>query len=208
MTMVPDVNGHVFTGLALDSSALFYIDFDPLGNHATLMRADLGGGAPVGLKTDGVMWDGYPKPVIVDDTRAYWADATTLWATPKTGGPSVALVALSSGSVWSLAMDLDTLYWTDSLAVYALPKSGGSPTTVATDSAGGIGGVAADGINVYWTEHYANSVSRVAKNGGPVVVLASGGGLPAGGAVVEPTAITVDASWVYYAGDGIARVAK
>jgi hypothetical protein len=105
-------------------------------------------------------------------------------------------------------MDVDSLYWTNRENLYGLPKSGGTPAILATDSLAGMLGIAADGTYVYWTESYTNEVNRTPKNGGSTLVLASGGGVPGGGSVVEPEALALDASWVYYAGYGIAKVAK
>jgi hypothetical protein len=129
----------------------------------------------------------------------FWidGDAKQLLRMAKTGGPiTVLATGADTQSPWSIAADATDVYWLDAAdgTVRRTPRAGGPTVILATaQPSQGLAGLALDGASVYFSTYDAQGhgvIRRVSKWGGPVQTLAT---------AVNPTAIAVDAWFVYYA---------
>jgi hypothetical protein len=150
-----------------------------------------------------------PANVAADESYVYYADwvADAVKRIPAGGGTPTTL-ALATGLIYhrALAVDDSYIYFGDNAGVNRVPKGGGAVATLAPgyDSHE----LALDGSYVYWTEWTVvgdDAIRRVAKIGGGVETILSGGSL------ANPMGIAVDESYVYWTeedGGKVRRVAK
>ncbi len=148
-----------------------------------IFRMPLAGGAPVDLAT------GISPTNIAVDGDTVWFDAFRM---PKDGSKPPASSGIK-GAI-AFAFDTDDVYFTTGKAsaqpakpdgkngrVLRMPKAGGAPVVVATGLPDEPSAVAVDGSHVYvaavtWgseANEKAGVVARVAKEGGPLEVLAA-----------------------------------
>jgi hypothetical protein len=140
----------------------------------------------------------------LDDQFLYWSSfAATdtsqgkVQRVPKAGGV-VETLASSVESPSNLRLDADSIYWMTAWghAVLSMPKAGGAPQQLMTLGPCGPWGLAIDADSAYAScQDYdgskpASSIVRVAKTGGSAVPFAT--------SQSYPSALTVDASSVYW----------
>lgn len=156
---------------------------EPLSAHATILANGLGQPFALTASGDALFWiDG---------------DGKQLLRVAKTGGPiTVLATGADTQSPFSIAADATDVYWLDAAdaTVRRTPRAGGPSQILATaQPSQGLAGVALDGGAVYFTsydDHGRGVIRRVSRWGGPVQTLAT---------AVNPTAIAVDAWFVYVA---------
>jgi len=147
--------------------------------------------------------------VVADESHVFYADwvADAVKRIPAAGGAPTTLVS-AAGLIYhrALAVDDTYVYFGDNAGVNRVPKAGGPVLALAPgyDSHE----LALDGSHVYWTEWTVvgdDAIRRVAKTGGDVETILSGGTL------ANPMGVAVDESYVYWTeGDGgrVRMVAK
>jgi hypothetical protein len=177
-------------------------------DYANLDRVDvaaLPSGATSTLATDEGA-DG--AGLTMDATYVYWASGAAIKRAPKTGGPGVTVVT-PAGAPVAIAVDATRAYWLLDGAVWAAALDGGATIKLASlpnpffwlgewltvDDAGVYVAFSATSFSAH-----DGAVVRIPLAGGAPVVLASG--------VVRPSAITVDASHVYWTDTGLGTVSR
>jgi hypothetical protein len=133
--------------------------------------------------------------ITTDATSVYWTTFSAPCAVMKAplgGGAPVALATVSSGAGSGIAVDASHVYAGAGQTVVKIPLAGGAPVTLATS---GGQGIAIDESYVYFTNFSSSGkVQKVAKSGGPAIVLATDQSMPWG--------IAVDATSVYWVNAG------
>jgi hypothetical protein len=176
-------------GLAVDDSGVYITESALYGR---VLRVTTDGSAP--LK---VLAPLQPQPagLAIDATHVYWVNLSGVVSrVPKLGG-AVEVLAMGEAQPRLVAVDDANVYWTidgrpDPPGVRRMPKAGGTPELFA--AAESPGGIALDASYAYWADG-TGTISRRAKGGGPVQVLAAG----------EQGAhrIALDATRVYFTAD-------
>lgn len=131
--------------------------------------------------------------IALNSTNVYWLSGTGAWTVALAGGTPTSLV-YGRGD---LAVDATNFYFRDEGSVVAAPLDGGSPVTLCSacaDVQDPTGAIVVDPTSVYWGNDVSNTVLKVAKTGGAVVTLASGG---------ASTFVAVDATSVYWGWNGL-----
>lgn len=141
----------------------------------------------------------------VDDGYVFWFQGSAtafkdLVRAPKGGGGDRTTIATLTESGGGLVIDADAVYWIQSdgpnAVLMRLPKAGGvAPTPLVSQLAIGglaLGALAVDDGYVYWNRGASGTVQRIAKTGGAVQDVVSGG-------YAVGTAVP-DATDVYYVG--------
>jgi hypothetical protein len=122
-----------------------------------------------------------PVGIAVDGTNVYWAskDAGTVSTLPKTaaqGDTAARIVARDLVAPYAVAIDATHVYWSTALngtgTIARAPRDGDGPVTTLAAGQDNPTSIAMSATHVYWST--MTTVSRVAKTGGAVEVLASG----------------------------------
>jgi hypothetical protein len=180
-------------------------------DSASLNRVDvaaLPSGATSTLATDDGAYGVNGAGLTMDATYVYWASGAAIKRVPKTGGPVVTVVTPAAAPV-AFAVDATRAYWLADGAVWAAPLDGGATIKLASlpnpfgwqgqwltvDDAGVYVAFSATSFSAH-----DGAVVRIPLAGGAPVVLASG--------AVRPSAITVDASHVYWTDIGLGTVSR
>jgi hypothetical protein len=155
-------NQATITGLAVDSTSVYWTTANTSAAPGTLMQMPLGGGASTTLAS-GLASQG---SVAVDAANVYWGAASGVMKAPLGGGAATMLAATHS-LVPSLVVDATTVYWleyagTPDGAVRSVPIGGGTPTTLASGQNLPLS-IAMDAVGIYWTSYGDDSVWGVAK---------------------------------------------
>lgn len=184
------------SGLAVDSTSLYYTADDPTTLVGTLWKLPVSGGSPTKLAA--VLPTVFSEFVAVDPTSAYLIsnDSTPgLIEVPLGGGTPQAIASGPSLSLpcGQIAVDSTSVYWAGSGSgdgeVWEVPLGGGAPVDLASGQSLPCD-VAVDLTNVYWADSTGGTVMEVPLSGGAPVTLASGQSKPAG--------IAVDSTSVYW----------
>jgi sugar lactone lactonase YvrE len=156
----------------------------------TIQRVGLAGESPTVLVTG----QGYAMEIVVDATSLYWTrQGGMVGKATRDGGPPMVWTSLGA---WSIAIDETSIYWTNYNALGTGPGvgkmslDGESPVLLATAERDDPRGIAVDTSSVYWTNHFAGTVMKVSKAGGPTTMLASDQGYP--------DFVAVDSTGVYW----------
>ncbi len=178
-------------GIAVDATSVYWTN----SGDGTVMKAPIGGGTPSLLSSGGAT----PMPIALDTTNLYWGDAGrgVVMKVPLGGGPASA-VACCTGPLVSIALDGTNVYWTkggvaDGAVMKAplLDADGGAG--MALFSAPSLpGGIAVAASNVFWTDADDSTVKMMPSGGGAVTTLAQ----------AATAVIAVDATNVYWVGNG------
>jgi sugar lactone lactonase YvrE len=156
-------------GLAMDSSALYYTDY----NGGTINKIDKTGGTPTILASG----QNQPHYIAIDSTYVYWVND---------GDGSINKVAINGGSVtniasvtmpamyrpWAshiIAVDSASLYFIDNPTgttgtINKVGLTGGTVTTLWSSPTIIPDSIAVDSSNVYWSG--GSSIYKIGKNGG------------------------------------------
>ena len=177
-----------------------------LANEKAVRAVSLTGGAPRTLATSPMPMPG--GALAIDAAYVYYASVAGLARVPKSGGASEIVTAHMPK--WAIAVDATRVYFGgDQVSgLMAVDKSGGTPLELVPRSGAAIGHIAVDDTYAYFTTTNFDPsnprndwvVGRVAKAGGPLLVLAQ---------LEAPiTALRIDAKYVYWANedDRIRRV--
>lgn len=140
-TLVVDT-GQAADKFAVDASSVYWVAEGFSGPTSAIMSAPLGGGTPVML-ANGLYG---PDGLVVDETRAYWADSHSVLAVSLTGG-QVQHIADEQAS--RVLVRNRHAYWSTGNAIRSLDLSdpAATPTTVVTSY---VASFAVDDTNVYW----------------------------------------------------------
>jgi hypothetical protein len=164
-----------------------------VGEHSTitLVSAPLGAGPTVEAVPTGALGGNFASyGIVLDATSVYWIDFNGggIGKAPLSGGePTI----LAPGGGAGIAVDATSVYWGTGEALMKVPIGGGEPITLAANGSY----VAVDKDFVYFTGGpYPGAVYKVAKAGGPVIVLATDQNGASG--------IAVDANSVYWVNTG------
>jgi hypothetical protein len=210
-TSVPLVHDPYVQTLAVDGVNVYYVT-TTAGFGAPLSGLPDGGTPPIFLGAT----PHYANNLQVNATTAYWVaagdppyTAGVVLSAPVTGlpdGGSATPLATAQPEPQGLAIDGTDAFWanTGDGTIRKAPLTGldgGRPPILASGAY--VVRVATDGVNVYYIDSAAGDIWRVSVDGGVPVHLAS--------KQSNPSAIAVDARYVYWANynDGtVARVAK
>lgn len=144
--------------------------------------------------------------IAVDDTNVYWlegtADGGTRVMKAPVGGGASAEIATSTLSPAYLTINATSVYWNDydmpgsTGALWSAPLAGGAAVKLTTyiPDVATLGNLAVDDTNLYWVSYTTGTVHAVSIDGGTATDLATG---PPG-----PTAVAVDAQYVYWLNAG------
>jgi hypothetical protein len=151
-------------------------DLAPMTNGGVTLLHATSGGDVYWLDAAGVeRWDhATAEPALiaqasiglVDDTRLYWIDQTSIRSIAVTGGEvqTVATLSLASGTTLSLGtLDADNLYLVETppadgtslggfygRRIVSIPRSGGVPSLIADNVDSSFANLAVDDHHVYW----------------------------------------------------------
>jgi hypothetical protein len=146
------------TGIAVDTTDVYWTTSPTVLDEGTLTRAPLTGGPTATLAS------GQPRPgaVAVDSKYAFWATYSAVFQIPLGGG---SITTLAGGTPQEVAVDSNMVYWTNGYAgtVVGVPLGGGAVTTLASGQSNPTG-IAVDATYVYWTNSaMPGAVMKVAK---------------------------------------------
>jgi hypothetical protein len=199
---VPKAGGEVVTlaagdrlsGIAVDSTSVYWVAGTSDASSGTIMAVPVGGGTPTTLTSR----PGPPAHLAVDASYVYWSElmAGTVMKVPLTGGAPTT-VASAAPSPWQIALDETDVYWIGQ-GVMKAPKVGGAaieltPSLPMPPTAG----LAVNATNVYFTSGPpagTSGVSTVPSQGGTATVLYADTGFSA---PLGP--IAIDATRAYWA---------
>lgn len=155
--------------------------------------------------------DGLVTELKIDGTEAFWLGEGSVFGCSVTAceanGANRVVLANEPTFPFALAVDRERAFYGSSLeggSIRAVPRAaiaggGGSPKVLST----GIGAatrLAATAQSVWFTNGAAGTVSRVSKNGGSAVVMASG--------LAAPSGLAVGGGYVYVACAGDGRILR
>ncbi len=190
------------TGLALDATYVYWIQWVDLGDSFQILRRALAGG-PITTVTDVPTPGGAlpGNPLAVDDTYVYFsnrgANGPEILYAPKDGG-TTNVFAVADHVPTGIAVDDTSVYWcshygTADGEVAKADKTGPGLPMVLVSGQQVTVDVTIDATNVYWVNlggGLNGDVSTAPKTGGPITVLA--------GNQDGPNNIAVDATGVYW----------
>lgn len=186
-------------GLKIDTLLMTFDNTDiytwPWEGAPTLYRLSTQGGAPT-LITSAL--PPLTNSVVIDGPMAYVGAAQSgLFTLTLSDGT---LQQTSAITAWNVVIDATDIYFTTGdngavgpNAIVRIPKGGGLATVVT--NAEYAFGIALDGDQIYYADEFEGTVRRIAKTGGPTVVIYS---FPQD----FPSAVAVDETCVYWASGG------
>lgn len=179
-------DGRNFTGLALNSSSVFFGRWSFEGNG--IWTVPKKGGAPK------LVASGIPYNIVADDSFVYWTDGSGIYSAPVEGGPASFLAG--SYSIGRLALDeAGALYWIDPNGSGAVHRMQDRIDAVIASGQHENGGIAVDATDAYFTcgmwDGTDRAIRRVPKKGGSVETLVTPVPVPA-------PYLRVDSSNVYF----------
>lgn len=176
--------------LAVDDTAVFWVEEGPGPNEGSVHTVPLQGGASSTLAEG----ESTPIAVALDDAWVYWVSFASGGSVARVGkaGTDYAQLAVTNAPR-SLALDAERVFWsTVEGAIMHLPKSGGTPTPL-TQAGPGVCSVFVNEDHIYWTNRLSGDVSRLDKldtTGASLTTVAT--------SQSNPTAVYVDAQHVYW----------
>ena len=176
------------TGIAVDDTYVYWLDFCVLTPPGDVMKVSLGGGTPVTLATS--TGGGTPTRIAIDANNVYWTDGNAVWQVPKGGGAAVMVADDHGGLPSGIAVDASYVYWTSETSpdagvtpentgsILKTPIGGGTTTVLASGQNIPLD-VKVDGTDVYWVDQGSTTtpngmVMKMPLSGGTPTTLASG----------------------------------
>jgi hypothetical protein len=176
--------------IAVDATSVYWANqYD-----STIQKCPLGGGTPVVLAGSAL------NEIAVDGSAVYWATSTAVMACANgCSGNNPTALATGQSSPTGIATDGTSVYWAtgDFIRKCASAGCGNNPTTLATLQSA-ADAVAVDATSVYWTVMPSAFSPLMMK-------CPTGGctGMPTTIADRAPNLIALDATSLYFAGDGV-----
>jgi hypothetical protein len=197
---VPKAGGEVVTlatgdrlsGIAVDSTSVYWVAGTSDATGGTIMKIPVGGGTPTTMTSR----SGLPSHLAVDGSSVYWVEQMqdAIMSIPLSGG--VPAVVVTARLAWQFALTPTDVYWLG-IGLNRAPIAGGAPValTSSTFPAVPIAGLAVSATTVYFGSGppFGAGVSEVPVQGGAVSVLAAS---PQSSSPGGPVAI--DASRAYW----------
>jgi hypothetical protein len=191
--------------LAVDATYVYWATESINGGFGQIRRMPKAGG-PVATIADAQTC---PRALVIDASYLYWYNGCStgqLRRAPLGGGAvfdySIA-VDLPSEDARVLAADSRNLYF-NNYGVLGIPKAGGAQFNV--DDVDYVDGLAVDDRGIYWVGPLEPGVTSAAVSAYP-----AGASAPTRLVTETPllrTGIALDTTWVYFADEGLRRVAR
>lgn len=187
-------SGNVGPWIEIDNTYIYWTESGGTGADVINKMAKEGGA--VTTLTNGLT---APRNIVADGANLYWMESPgNIKQVSVSGGVPTTLA--SAWSLGNLATDSTYVYWTEALccgsatALKKVPVGGGGTITLGTGP--GIGTLAVDETYVYYSmsDGISGGISRIPKEGGTSVRLASG--------LFPPVAMAVDSTHVYWINGG------
>jgi hypothetical protein len=192
--VVPLASGNRLSGIAVDSTNVYWVAGTADASSGAIMIVPVAGGTPTVLAPE----SGAPAHIAVDASFVYWGDIGPnggVLRAPLAGGSPMTVT--SAVAPFQIALSNTAVLWLGPQGLLTAPKTGG--TAVALTRPGPTipnDGLAANSTTVYFTGGLPGTpgVSEVPLGGGPVVVVAQSASSSFGGGP-----IAIDATRAYWA---------
>jgi hypothetical protein len=156
------------------------------GGEITTLASQLDAPIRIAVDATGVYWSNRGR-TCTTDAGLSMSCGGSIMTIPVQGGAPTTLASGLNGDPWAITVDQDNVYWTnfDDGTVMKVPRLGGITTTLASGQLQ-PSSIGTDATSVYWAN--TDDVRKLPLMGGPITILAAGGG----------TGIAVDPSGVYW----------
>jgi hypothetical protein len=182
-------------GIAVDSENVYFTTYGggrvkkvPIGGDVVTLAEGLNEPCYIAVSGGNVYWTDYGDGTVQTISTSGTGPGTPTTLATDEAGSAANGIAIANGTVFFAANNATASIW-------SVPTTGGGAATAIVPQQAYPWDVAADSTNVYWSNNDdPGSIAMASQSGSNVVTLAA--------FLDDPTAIAIDSTGVYTAGDG------